>query len=98
VVKNSTPIIYTSANFIRRQLKLAANALRKLQSGLARVLNTYIINALQLHSTQIGGPKDALLTFPEINNYVKINVQKAYPTFAGNFLMIKSKLKSPFIR
>ena len=95
MIKNSTRIIHTSKKYIRSFLKPAANVLRKLTIGLARGLNSYIINPFKINSARIGGPKDALLTFREINNYVKTKRNEGRHYFSWEFFNDKIEIKDP---
>jgi hypothetical protein len=95
VIKLFTKLIYTSKKFLRSFLKPGVNALRKQKTSIARSVNARIINPLKLNTKNIGGPKDALETFEEINKYVKIKKSLNQPYFSWEFFNKKIAIKDP---
>ncbi len=87
-----------ASNHKKRVLNLSkpvVHALRNLVSIVNRRLNAYVINPLQINSPNFGGPKKALLSFREIDNYVEDKKKQGLPYHSWHFYDKEIKIKNP---
>ncbi|MVN22226.1 glycosyltransferase family 61 protein [Mucilaginibacter arboris] len=94
MIKYFTKLNNTSNTF-RNYLKPGIDTVRKLKSIIVTGINTYIINPFKLNSKRIGGPKDALTTFQEIDKYVEAKRNKGLGYFSWKFFDREIEIKDP---
>jgi len=95
VIKNFTKLSDKKKKAFLKYLKPGLNILRKLKAIIVKRINSHLINPLKLNSKRIGGAKDALQTFEEINNYVENKRTKGFSYFSWKFFDSDIEIKDP---
>ncbi len=84
-----------NSNFVKNKFRPILLKLYWIKSSLIKLLNTQVIHHFKLNSNNIGGPKDALLTFAEIDRYVDSKKAKGLSYFYWHFFEDEITIKDP---
>lgn len=95
MVQSSTQLIIISPKKIINRFKPIIKLLRGLSTSVIKIFNTRVVHTFKLSSSNFGGPKEALLTFADINRYVDQKKKQGFDYFYWHFFGEEINIKEP---
>lgn len=83
----------STKNYILNIFKPGISELRSFASSATKLFNAFIIHPLKINSRNFGGPKEALLSFKDIDDYVACKKKQGLNYFSWHFFDNEIKIK-----